>query len=80
MRLGLLLSMGCVGYFTHPLTWPRRLWTLVAAAFFVMPPVPWLSELAADAVGLVLGALFIASEWTVAPRPLAPPLSVEKRS
>jgi TRAP transporter 4TM/12TM fusion protein len=74
-----LLSIGCVGFFTRPLSWPRRVWTFAAAASFIAPPLSWLPAFTADAVGTVLGALFIASEWT-APRPLARPLAVEKPS
>ena len=75
----LLLSIGCVGFFTRPLSRLRRLWTFVAAAFFIMPPIAWAPPLTADVVGLVLGALFIASELTAA-RPLARPVPVEKSS
>jgi TRAP transporter 4TM/12TM fusion protein len=75
-----LLAIGCVGYFTRPLTWSRRLWPVLAAAFLIMPPVPWLPAVAADGIGLLLGALFIASEWSAPPRAVAAPLSVEKPS
>lgn len=76
----MLLSIGCVGFFTRALSWPRRAWTFAAAAFFIMPPLPALPTLAADAVGVALGAAFVVSELSVAPRGLAPPLPVEKRS
>jgi TRAP transporter 4TM/12TM fusion protein len=75
----LLLSIGCVGFFTRPLSRLRRLWTFVAAAFFIMPPIAWAPPLTADVIGLVLGALFIASELTAA-RPLARPVPAEKSS
>jgi TRAP transporter 4TM/12TM fusion protein len=76
----ILMSIGCVGFFTRPLSWARRLWAFVAAGFFIMPPVPGLPALAADGLGVILGGLFIASEWTAVPRPVAVPLSVEKSS
>ena len=75
----ILLSIGCVGFFTRPLSWARRVWTLAAAACFITPPLSWLPAFTADAVGIVLGSLFMASEWT-APRPLVRPLAVEKPS
>jgi TRAP-type uncharacterized transport system fused permease subunit len=76
----ILLSVGCVGYFTRPLSWPRRMWTFAAAAFFIMPPLPALPTVAADAIGVVLGSAFIVSELSATPRALARPLPVEKRS
>jgi TRAP-type uncharacterized transport system fused permease subunit len=75
----ILLSIGCAGFFTRPLSWPRRAWAVVAAAFFIMPPLAALPTVAADAIGLVLGTAFIASELT-ASRPLARPRPVEKPS
>jgi TRAP transporter 4TM/12TM fusion protein len=75
----ILLSIGCAGFFTRPLSWPRRAWAVVAAAFFIMPPLAALPTVAADAIGLVLGSAFIASELT-ASRPLARPRPVEKPS
>ena len=74
-----LLSIACVGFFTRRLSWPRRAWSLLAAAFFITPPLPALPELAADAIGLVLGATFVASELSLATQ-LARPHPVEKRS
>jgi TRAP transporter 4TM/12TM fusion protein len=77
----ILLSIGCVGFFTRPLGWVRRIWTFVAASFLIMPPVPGLPALAADAIGFVLGGVFVASEWTATPRAIArQPLSAEKPS
>jgi TRAP-type uncharacterized transport system fused permease subunit len=75
----ILLSIGCAGFFTRPLSWPRRAWTFAAAAFFIMPPLTALPAAAADTLGVVLGAAFIASELT-ASRPLARPRPVEKPS
>ena len=76
----ILLSIGCVGFFTRRLSWARRLWTFLAAACLIMPPVSGVPVLGADAVGFVLGALFLATEWTATRRPLARPLPVEKPS
>ena len=75
-----LLAVGCVGFLTRPLSWTRRAWAFAAAAFFIMPPLSWLPTLTADAVGFVLGALLVASEWSATPRPVIAPLSVEKPS
>ena len=75
----ILLSIGCAGFFTRPLSWPRRAWTFAAAAFFIMPPLATVPTVAADAIGVVLGATFIASELT-ASRPLARRRPVEKPS
>jgi TRAP-type uncharacterized transport system fused permease subunit len=75
-----LLAIACAGFFTRRLGWGRRLWAVLAAAFFVMPPLPGLPTLAADAIGAGLGALFIAGEWSATRRPVGPPLSVEKPS
>jgi TRAP transporter 4TM/12TM fusion protein len=75
----ILLSIGCAGFFTRPLGWPRRAWTFVAAAFFIMPPLAVLPTVAADAIGLVLGAAFIVSEVS-ASRPVARARPVEKPS
>jgi len=75
----ILLSIGCAGFFTRPLSWPRRAWTFAAAAFFIMPPLAALPAAAADTIGVVLGVAFIASELT-ASRPLARPRPVEKPS
>jgi TRAP-type uncharacterized transport system fused permease subunit len=74
-----LLSIACVGFFTRRLSWPRRAWALAAAILFIMPPVPGVPELAADATGLLVGATFIASELSLAGH-LARPHPVEKRS
>lgn len=59
-----LLGIGCAGYLFRPLGWGRRAWTWAAAAFLIMPPTPALPVLVADALGLGLGALFVAVEWT----------------
>jgi TRAP transporter 4TM/12TM fusion protein len=75
----ILLSIGCAGFFTRPLGWPRRAWTFVAAAFFIMPPLAVLPTVAADAIGLVLGAAFVVSELS-ASRPVARARPVEKPS
>jgi TRAP-type uncharacterized transport system fused permease subunit len=75
-----LLAVACAGFFTRRLDWPRRAWTGLAAALLLAPPVPWLPALVADVAGLGVGALFIVSEWTAAPPPLARSLSVEKPS
>jgi TRAP transporter 4TM/12TM fusion protein len=74
-----LLSIGTVGFFARPLGWGRRLWTFVAAALLILPPVPGLPVLVTDVAGLVLGALFLATE-RMAPRALARRLSAEKSS
>ena len=75
----ILLSIGCAGFFTRPLGWPRRAWTFVAAAFFIMPPLAVLPTVAADAIGLVLGAAFVVSELSTS-RPVARARPVEKPS
>ncbi|HEY3067511.1 MAG TPA: TRAP transporter fused permease subunit [Methylomirabilota bacterium] len=68
-----LLGIGCAGYLFRPLGWGRRAWAWLAGAFLILPPVPWLSEMAADAIGLVLGILLLVSEWSVAPAPAVAP-------
>ena len=60
----ILLGIACAGYLFRPLGWARRAWAAAAAACFILPPVPGLPELAADAVGLTLATGFILVEWT----------------
>ncbi|HET6369460.1 MAG TPA: TRAP transporter fused permease subunit, partial [Pseudomonadales bacterium] len=58
-----LLGIACAGYLFRPLGWGRRGWAAAAALFFILPPVPGLPELAADAIGLALGASMLLVEW-----------------
>jgi len=62
-----LLGIGCAGYLFRPLGWDRRAWAWLAAGFLILPPVPWLAEVAADAIGLSLGILLLVVEWSIAP-------------
>jgi TRAP-type uncharacterized transport system fused permease subunit len=66
-----LLGIACAGFFTRPLGWSRRLWAIAAAALLIMPPLPHVSELAADGAGLLLGALLLMLEWSASPRRIA---------
>jgi TRAP transporter 4TM/12TM fusion protein len=59
-----LLGLGCVGYFTRPLGWPKRVWAFAAAGLLIMPPVAWLPPFTTDAFGLALGAALVMIEWT----------------
>ncbi len=76
-----LLGIGCAGYFTRPLGWGQRIWAFAAAAFLLIPPLGWLPELAADALGLALGATLLWLQWSSRPRPVAKgvPLPAAKR-
>jgi len=58
-----LLGVACAGYWFRPLGWGRRGWAIAAALFFILPPMPGLPELAADAIGLGLGASLLLVEW-----------------
>jgi TRAP-type uncharacterized transport system fused permease subunit len=71
-----LLALGCVGYFTRPLGWPKRIWAFTAAGLLIMPPIAWLPAFTTDAVGLALGAAFLAIEWTAPARRRAPAASI----
>ena len=59
----ILLGVACAGYWFRPLGWGRRGWAIAAALFFILPPMPGLPELAADAIGLGLGASLLLVEW-----------------
>ena len=67
-----LLALGCVGYFTRTLGWPKRVWAFAAAALLIMPPLAWLPALTADAIGVALGAILLATEWRAPARRRAP--------
>jgi TRAP transporter 4TM/12TM fusion protein len=59
----ILLGLGCVGYVTRPMGWPKRLWAFAAAALLIMPPLAWMPALTTDAIGLALGAALVMIEW-----------------
>jgi TRAP-type uncharacterized transport system fused permease subunit len=67
-----LLALGCVGYFTRTLAWPKRVWAFAAAALLIMPPLAWLPALTMDAIGVALGATLLAMEWWAPARRRAP--------
>ena len=64
----ILLGIGCAGYLFRPLGWVRRSWACLAGLCLILPPLSWLPEVAADAVGLALGGLLVAMEWTATTR------------
>jgi TRAP-type uncharacterized transport system fused permease subunit len=71
-----LLGIGCAGYLFRPLGWPKRVWAFLAGALLYLPPIPGLSEIVPDAVGLVLGVALVLVE-----RAAAPPVAIlEPRS
>jgi TRAP transporter 4TM/12TM fusion protein len=65
-----LLGIGCAGYLFRVLGWPRRVWALVAGSLLYLPPIPGLSEIVVDTVGLALGAGLVLVE-RMAVRPAA---------
>jgi TRAP transporter 4TM/12TM fusion protein len=71
-----LLGLGCVGYFTRPLGWPRRVWAFAAAGLLIMPPLAWMPALTTDALGLALGAALVAMEWMAPARRHLPAASL----
>jgi len=63
-----LLGVGCVGWLMRRLSWARRAWAVAAATLLIMPPFPWLPELAGDALGIALGGALVFTEWSATAR------------
>jgi TRAP transporter 4TM/12TM fusion protein len=57
-----LLAIGCAGYLFRPLAWWRRGWAFAAAGCLIMPPLPPVSVLVTDGLGLVLGVALVVAE------------------
>ena len=56
----ILLGIACVGYLFRPMSWPKRIWAILAAGFLILPPGTGIPPLIADGLGVVLGAaLFV---------------------
>jgi TRAP transporter 4TM/12TM fusion protein len=68
----ILLSIGCVGHLFRRLGWGRRVAAIVAGLCLFAPPVPAVSPVLLDMVGLVLGVLVVLAERAAVSRRLAP--------
>ncbi len=68
----ILLGIGCVGYLFRRLGWAKRAWVALAGLLLIPPPSSGL-WLAANVVGLALGALLVLVEWTATSRALPVP-------
>jgi TRAP transporter 4TM/12TM fusion protein len=64
----ILLGIGAAGYLFRPLGWIRRTWMCLAGFCLLLPPLAFLPEVVADLLGLAMGTLLIALEWTASTR------------
>jgi TRAP-type uncharacterized transport system fused permease subunit len=72
----ILLGLGCVGYVTRPLGWPKRVLAFAAAALLIMPPLAWVPAFTTDALGLAVGAALGMIEWMASARRPVPAASM----
>jgi TRAP transporter 4TM/12TM fusion protein len=64
----ILLGIGAAGYLFKPLGWIRRAGACLAGLLLFLPPLPFLPEVVADLMGLGLGTMLIAIEWSASTR------------
>jgi TRAP transporter 4TM/12TM fusion protein len=64
----ILLGIGAAGYLFKPLGWIRRAGACLAGLLLILPPLPFLPEVVADLMGLGLGTMLIAIEWSASTR------------
>jgi TRAP transporter 4TM/12TM fusion protein len=64
----ILLGIGAAGYLFKPLGWIRRAGACLAGLLLFLPPLPFMPEVVADLMGLGLGTMLIAIEWSASTR------------
>ncbi len=73
----ILLSIAFAGYLFRPLGWGARLLAIAAGSLLITAPLPGIPEVLTDAVGLVLGVVFVLLERAAVNRRLPEPAPLQ---